>query len=564
MKVWFLADTCRLAQEKAAVEALVAAEDWFLLDRWKFHAGALAAVGTITVHGKQYPVRLMYPDQFPEVPPWVQPQDPARWSAHQFGTAELCLELRADNWVTAATGADMLRSAYSLLRYEDPANQQENAPHAPSAHHVSGIQAYGSQLMAVFIGAGCNERLAAGQAVELKAFLQMPQDTLIPIFLHDSVDRKALRRPPADDVASARSETPIFVIRKPRPAEVSRETIVAIGEFEAAANDLITGKGAALIVFTDGATSTAYYLFDGDGPYQCQLVILPDQQDVRSGRTANAADKRVAVIGAGSVGAKIADSLVRSGISRLLVADGDVLLPANLERHVLDWRDVGFRKVTALKRHLLQIMPGADITVFEQNLNWQRSARTHSLITSGIAACDVIIDATGDPATTLFLGAVAAANGRAYVSVVVFEGGIGALIASCIPGRDPTYVTARANYQAWCDQQNERPPQSGARPYEALEDNQVPLVADDAAVTMTAGHAARVVLDTLDGLTPDPKAAWLLIGYRKAWVFDGHGHTIRMSVGTPPEPQPDVDDRAAAEWVLELLKERTSADPAGQ
>ncbi len=85
------------------------------------------------------------------------------------------------------------------------------------------------------------------------------------------------------------------------------------------------------------------------------------------------------------------------------------------------------------------------------------------------------------------------------------------------------------------------------------------MVADDAAVTTTAGHAARVILDILDGQPAGPEAAWLLFGYRKAWRFDGHGHTIRLSVGKPSTPQPDQEDRDAQAFVLALAKEYLDA-----
>lgn len=188
-------------------------------------------------------------------------------------------------------------------------------------------------------------------------------------------------------------------------------------------------------LFTGGPEPTAFHLMDEGKPHRRKIFVLPDQAEARSGRAPQAVARRAAVIGAGSVGSKIAEILVRSGISNLTLVDGDVMLPGNTERRALDWRDVGFRKVHGLKRHLLHISPGADITVIDQNLNWQRSARVHASQTASIAECDLIINAAGDAATSLFLGAVAAANNRPFISVEVYEGGIGALIASCLPGR---------------------------------------------------------------------------------------------------------------------------------
>jgi len=136
-----------------------------------------------------------------------------------------------------------------------------------------------------------------------------------------------------------------------------------------------------------------------------------------------------------------------------------------------------------------------------------------------------ITGASPYPATALFLAAVAEASGRAFVSVEVFEGGIGALIATCVPPRDPPFVEGRATFLARCDVQGIKPPEAGPRRYEMLATDGSPAIADDAAVTMTAGHAARTILDIVDGRPPPAEAAWLLLGYQKNWLFDGHGHS---------------------------------------
>ncbi len=565
MTVWLLTDTRRLAHEKAAITALAANEPWFAFEGWEFHGGLLCARGVISVHGAPRPVRLTYPDHFPAVPPWVQPQDPARWSDHQFGTAELCLELRPDNWVPSATGADMLRSAYNLLSYEQPQGEHDRVRHAPTAHHVTGLQAYGSKFFTVFLSEGCAERLKTRSAGELKATEQiMAVDKVLPIFIQDKEDRTSTRHAPIAARFLPWSDLRICVIEQPAPAEVTRETLSVLAENHTALRDMLASDDAGLILFTDQSGIRAYHRFKDGPPDPCELIVLPAQQEARSGRAEKAVGKRVALIGAGSVGSKIADSLVRSGVSHLLLVDGDVMLPGNLERHVLTWRAVGFRKVSALKRHLLEIAPGAEVLTVEENLNWQRAARTHSRLISLIGAADVIVDATGDPGTALLLGAVAAAKERAFVSATVFEGGIGALVACCVAGRDPPFSIARANFQAWCDAQNVMPPKSGTRPYEALNENDLPLVADDAAVTMTASHAARVVLDVIDGNVPPREAAWLLLGYRQAWIFNGHADTIRLSVGAPAEPNPEPDDQEVAAWVLSLLEEHIRAHPPGQ
>lgn len=135
MKLWWLVESARLAAEIVAVEALAGNEGWFDLKRWSFHEKMFCTEGVMTAHGHRCPVRLIYPDQSPEVPAWVKPQDKARWRPHQYGKGVLCLELRPDNWNAAATGPDVLRSAYNLFSIENPLGGGKTR--APSAHDVA-------------------------------------------------------------------------------------------------------------------------------------------------------------------------------------------------------------------------------------------------------------------------------------------------------------------------------------------------------------------------------------------------------------------------------------------
>jgi len=558
VKWWFLADTARLGEEKAAVDALEGS--WFSLQRWTIAEGRFAAEGIIKAHGAKYPVRLVYPDQFPQVPAWVEPQDPtAKWSGHQYGAGGvLCLELRPDTWLETASGADVLRSARNLLQTENPLGDQGGRERAPSGHQVGAIQAYDWFANPFFISADCEKRLRAGVAENVNVVCSALSDGVLPAFVRDSVERAEHDGPPTDFV-----DLPTFTSAAPLPAVTpkNRNELSAAAQFDAPTREQLAATPFALVLFVGESKVSAFQVI-ADNISRREIVVLPANLGQRSGRAPVAAPKRVAIVGAGSVGSKVAEILIRSGIRRLTLIDGDIMLPGNLERHVLDWRGVGFRKVSALKRRLLAIVPGAEIEEVADNLNWQRSARTHSWQVDKLAKCDVILDATGDVPTALFLGAVAAANKRPFVSVEVFEGGIGALIASCLPERDVAFATARGAFLGWCDAQGVPAPTRQGRPYESIvEDGAV--VADDAAVTMAAGHASRIILDILDGNPAPPEAAWLLIGFRKAWNFDGHGHTIRLSVGAASERDKDVDLDALA-FAVTVMKETLGESPPSE
>lgn len=555
MRIWWLHDTSRIRVEREAVEALAAESGWFALTRWTVNAFRFSAEGVITAHGVPYPVRLVYPDQFPFVPAWVEPQDDTvRWSDHQYGRGGiLCLELRPDNWSPSATGADVLRSAFNLLRTENPLGEGAKE-RVPSGHRIGEVQRYDWGMHPVLIGAGCRARLIEGVSKSVAALRWSVADGVWPILVFDADDREKPQHPPSFDLGTFRTEIPVVVGRAAKSETIpeDRDALAAMLGIELAPE---TQGGGLVAIALEGDALRVFHSPDLASVFERNLFVLPDEIGMRSGRGASAAGKKVAIVGVGSVGSKMAEALLRSGILEFVLVDGDVMLPGNLERHILDWRDVGFRKAEAVRRRLRHIVPGATVHVIPANLNWQRSAQTHADQIQSVADCDLIIDATGDAPTSLLLGALAAENGKAFLSAAVFEGGLGCLIARSMPGRDPPYALGRLAYHAFCEERAVKPPPSGRRGYEALSESGEPIVADDAAVGMAAAYAARVALDILDDKLGPDDTAWLLIGMREGWLFRRLGDVVALDVGGPPPPSAPTLDLEMQMFALQIGKE---------
>jgi tRNA A37 threonylcarbamoyladenosine dehydratase len=87
------------------------------------------------------------------------------------------------------------------------------------------------------------------------------------------------------------------------------------------------------------------------------------------------AEKCVMVVGLGGVGGTAIESLVRTGINKVIIVDYDVVSLSNLNRQILYTRkDVGLIKSECAKQHLLAINPELDIVainmkVDEDNIN---------------------------------------------------------------------------------------------------------------------------------------------------------------------------------------------------
>lgn len=72
--------------------------------------------------------------------------------------------------------------------------------------------------------------------------------------------------------------------------------------------------------------------------------------------------KRVTVFGVGGVGGAAVEALVRTGVGRIRIVDGDVVAPSNLNRQLIATVDtLGRSKVEVARERLLQINPELEI-----------------------------------------------------------------------------------------------------------------------------------------------------------------------------------------------------------
>lgn len=80
-------------------------------------------------------------------------------------------------------------------------------------------------------------------------------------------------------------------------------------------------------------------------------------------------DARVLVIGLGGVGGSCAEALLRSGIRKLTIVDGDEVDPTNLNRQIIATEDtIGIPKTEAMEKRLLAIDSKAEIEKIDKFL----------------------------------------------------------------------------------------------------------------------------------------------------------------------------------------------------
>lgn len=80
---------------------------------------------------------------------------------------------------------------------------------------------------------------------------------------------------------------------------------------------------------------------------------------------------RIHIVGCGSVGATVAEELVRSGVTRLTLWDFDVVEPHNLANQIFRQKDIGKTKLEALVDILAEINPDVKADVKLKPEGWK-------------------------------------------------------------------------------------------------------------------------------------------------------------------------------------------------
>lgn len=568
MNVWFLQDANRYAAELAALRSAEAEADWLVIDGVRFDTEMRICVDlSITVGATERVAILRYPQTFPSTPPTVSPRDPERWSGHQYGRTELCLEWGPDNWRPELTGADMVRSAWRLLTTETGGGTDDPAE-APTRHQTTQGQDLRSKWARLLITEAMSERLDAlprGEVVKVEFIdIDRTDTSVVAPTKIISADGSTWENPDIPPMAKfARTDDAPGYGLSPSVELPTMTTVSGLRAFLALHGyNLPSDEDAPayerVFLWADSGAQLIWLWREKDQVHKFSTVVagggqrLDPEHAVLSG-------KSVGIVGCGALGSKLATSLARAGVRTFTLIDDDVLLPENLVRHDLDWASMGEHKATALARRLSFSAPGTVTTVKTQRLGAQEASGGVDWILSRLQDCDLIIDASANPAVFNLLSSIAVTACKPVIWAEVFGGGFGGLIARSRPGLDPAPQEARARIEAWCAEQGVEPPRPGAD-YD-IGTEQGPLVADDADVAVVAAWSARFSIDLLLDRAPSqfPNSAYLL-GLREEWLFTQPFHTIPLDIGEPlPTPAAAPASPEALEALRELFNLRSDA-----
>lgn len=566
--MWFIRDPGRLERERAAISALMAEAEWLQDVDWRLTPEMLLKLDFALVVGDQrFTLRMTYPKFFPFTPPEVAPVGhDHRLSAHQYGdaTGNLCLQHRPDNWLASITGADMIRSAHELLASENPA--EGLVTQVESEHRLTVGQEFRWKTSRLLVPSDIGSLLEglamlAGTKAEIRwtyhsnsslAFIEK-------VALADGSDWKPHNFPKFGKIYRG-----VMVRLSPEEyrtvvGDTEGKLATAVRDQIADALSLSEYADKEFVLVTDGGQVTLIWQFFADKAemrFFEPLKIDSDGIDRLPSSYETLASKKVAIVGCGSAGSKIAASLARDGVGFFLLVDDDLYLRDNQVRNDLDWRNVGEHKVDGVSRRIRAINPGAKVELSRVRITGQESAASAASVLERVAACDLIVDATADPNVFNLLAAVSITAKKSMVWLEVFAGGIGGLVARHRHGADETPQIMRNAYNNWC--RSQAVPWVGAAggDYAAQDVGRAAvLVADDADVSVIAAHAARMAVDVLVDGSTFPHSMYV-VSLRAGWIFEQpfEAHPIDAEK-TVDQPAAEADPGEREQGVKFLVEE---------
>ncbi|WP_197090864.1 Mov34/MPN/PAD-1 family protein [Bradyrhizobium sp. LTSP849] len=113
--------------------------------------------------------------------------------------------------------------------------------------------------------------------------------------------------------------------------------------------------------------------------------------------------RRVALVGAGTVGSHVAANLAREGRFTWDVIDGDYLLPHNVPRHVLPVMEVGRSKAGGFARFLETALGFPDRAAYLVADVLSEDTATKAAVQTALGRADIIMDASASIAVSRFL-----------------------------------------------------------------------------------------------------------------------------------------------------------------
>lgn len=180
-----------------------------------------------------------------------------------------------------------------------------------------------------------------------------------------------------------------------------------------------------------GQSGTALYLARSDQASSAAFLA-------RMPRIAPISNKKILVVGLGSLGSVFAWQMARAGINSLHLIDCDHVQLGNIPRWLLGWMAVGHNKAQILSQFLQHSYPFTKVKSWHHRFGGIKYSPQHpsdsEILSQALDGVDLIFDATAEWCVSHLLSDIAKEKGIPYVWATGTPGGWGGSIGRVVPG----------------------------------------------------------------------------------------------------------------------------------
>ena len=561
----FTAGEARLIRECEELASLASASNWLEETQFGKNADGLLTWSFVLLAGeRRIPLKLVFPALFPDLPPFVLPADTSvRLSQHQYGEGgELCLQYRPDNWHPDCKSTDVVQSAKSLLEATPKDDAISDVESAHPADLPSRLWGCSLRFMLPSDTAHLLRTRIAGCAIDLQMTLERrvgAPEALVARIAAVGLAPNQIK--PSDGPGVGGNWVHGVLFRLPdirKIPDLPRNELAEVlyQYLPRWLRESIRSAGEVFVVISNGKREALLRVrhYGSERRLDMFHTFEPPEAKERRVHGKMFRNSSICIIGAGSLGAKVAASLAREGVGQFKLLDNDVLWSDNLVRNELDEMDVGHHKAVSLQHRLLRINPAVKVGALGMSLTSQSAVQHIAQLSEIISTCDLVIDATADSSVFRMAAAICTQKRKPLVWGRVYAGGIGGLIARSFPSEDPPPLTAASQLRAWCEEKGMAPPDGREHNYGVQgHDGDEPLFASDSDVGVIANRLVRHALDALVAteMRVHPEPAYF-IGLRKGWIFD-HPFDTHPVIFAPHEGWEKDSTSCAEEGIARVM-----------
>jgi hypothetical protein len=205
-------------------------------------------------------------------------------------------------------------------------------------------------------------------------------------------------------------------------------------------------------------------------------------------------EKSCLLLGCGSIGSRIAELLIKSGVGEMRLADKEVLRAGNVSRHTLGLDYLGQNKAEGLKKFLHKRNPQARIGIHTTDI-----LNSQEAVSDMISKSDVIVSCLGNDAAELYVSQAAVDGGKPVLYCRTYlRGRLGEIFISHPNEQSPCFNCASLYLNA-PDCPVPRPPEMPYSELVGLDSDcgaaYIPAAAID--LDLSSLHGARLALSLL-------------------------------------------------------------------